>query len=65
MSVNPVVSIPQWAEKVGLADDGRSIAAARELIAKGQGPEVAKVGQREGVPLRDDEVWIPYRSREC
>jgi hypothetical protein len=28
-----MVSIPQWAALAGLADDGRSLAAARALIA--------------------------------
>jgi hypothetical protein len=52
-----IVSIPQWANKAGLADDGRSIAAARGLIATGQGPKVVRAGQREGVRIQDHETW--------
>ncbi len=53
----PVVSIPQWARRAGLADDDRSIATARQLIAKGEGPDVVQVEQRQGVRLRDHETW--------
>lgn len=56
MSV-PVVSIPQWAEIVGLADDGMSLATARRLIAKGAGPKLTKVGRRDGIRLRDHGKW--------
>jgi hypothetical protein len=51
------VSIPQWANKASLADDGRSIAAARRLIATGQGPKVVREGQREGIRIPDHEAW--------
>jgi hypothetical protein len=53
-----IVSIPQWANVAGLADDGRSIAAARGLLAKGQGPQVVREGQRDGVQLQDHETWM-------
>jgi hypothetical protein len=53
-----VVSIPQWAHRAGLADDGGSIATARGLIAKGQGPYVIRDGKREGVPLQNHEAWV-------
>jgi hypothetical protein len=52
-----VVSVPQWAERAGLADDGKSLAAARGLIARGQGPKVVRDGQRDGVQLQDHETW--------
>jgi hypothetical protein len=52
-----IVSIPEWAEFAGLAEDHRSIAAARWLIDTGQGPKVAKVGQRRGVRLQDHARW--------
>jgi hypothetical protein len=51
------ISIPQWAHKTGLADDGRSIATARGLIATGQGPEVVSDGRREGIRIQDHEAW--------
>jgi hypothetical protein len=56
-----VVSIPQWAALVGLADDGRSLAMARKLVAKGGGPKVVRVGRRDGIRLRDHAQWV--RSR--
>jgi hypothetical protein len=52
-----IVSIPQWANTTGLADDGRSIAAARGLIATGQGPKVVRDGRRDGIRIRDHEAW--------
>ena len=51
------LSIPQWAEHSGIADDGRSVAIARILLATGQGPQTVKLGQREGVSLQDHEAW--------
>jgi hypothetical protein len=51
------LSIPQWANKANLADDGRSISAARGLIATGQGPEIVSDGQRHGVQLKDHDAW--------
>lgn len=51
------VSIPQWAHRSGLADDGRSIAAARGLIAQGDGPDVVQIGRLQGVRLQDSEAW--------
>jgi hypothetical protein len=57
-----MVSIPQWAAVVGLAGDGRSLAAARTLIAQGDGPQVVQVRRRRrtdaGVRLRDHERWL-------
>jgi hypothetical protein len=57
-----IVSIPQWAAFVGLADDPRSLAAARALIAQGDGPTVAQVRRRHrtdyGVRRRDHERWV-------
>jgi hypothetical protein len=53
-----VVSVPQWAEIAGLADDGISVATARRLIDTGQGPTVVKVGQRRGVRLQDHARWV-------
>ena len=38
------VSISHWAALAGLADDGRSLATARALIAQGDGPEVVPSG---------------------
>jgi hypothetical protein len=56
------MSIPQWAALAGLADDGRSAATARALIAQGYGPEVVPVRRRDrtdtGIPLRDHERWL-------
>jgi hypothetical protein len=51
------LSLPQWANKVGMADDGRSIATARGLIATGQGPKVVREGRREGIRIHDHEAW--------
>jgi hypothetical protein len=52
-----IVSIPQWANITGLADDGRSIAVARGLLAQGQGPKVVREGRREGIRIHDHEAW--------
>ena len=56
------VSISHWAALAGLADDGRSLAMARALIAQGDGPEVVPVRRRDridiGIPLRDHERWL-------
>lgn len=57
MTAAPVVSIPQWAGIAGLADDGRSLATASRLIAKGEGPETVKVNNRSGVRPRDHAKW--------
>jgi hypothetical protein len=58
----PMVSVPQWAALAGLADDGRSLAAARALIAHGDGPQVVQVRRRRrtdaGVQLRDHRRWV-------
>jgi hypothetical protein len=58
----PIVSILQWATLVGLADDSRSLAAARSLIAEGDGPEVTQVQRRHrtvsGIRLRDHQRWM-------
>jgi hypothetical protein len=51
------LSVPQWAVKANLADDGRSISAARGLIATGQGPKVVSDGRREGIRILDHEAW--------
>jgi hypothetical protein len=40
MSEHRVVSVPQWAGLASLGDDGKSLAAARSLIAKGKGPKI-------------------------
>ena len=56
------VSISHWAALAGLADDGRSLAMARALIAQGDGPEVVPVRRRDrtdtGIPLRDHKRWL-------
>ena len=56
------VSISHWAALAGLADDGRSLATARALVAQGDGPEVVPVRRRDrtdtGIPLRDHERWL-------
>jgi hypothetical protein len=56
------LSIAHWAALVGLADDGRSLASARALIAQGDGPEVVPVRRRDrtdtGIPLRDHKRWL-------
>jgi len=62
----PVVSIPQWAALTGLADDGRSLATARSIIAKGAGPDTVEIKRRtrngivavEGIRLRDHCRWL-------
>jgi hypothetical protein len=62
----PVVRIPQWAGIAGLADDGRSLATARSIIANGAGPETVEVKRRTrngtiavaGVRLRDHRRWL-------
>jgi hypothetical protein len=71
------LSIPQWAEHAGLAepvaggsgarlaDDGRSIATARRLLAMGQGPKLTEVRRRtsngtvaaDGITPRDHKTW--------
>jgi hypothetical protein len=57
-----IVSIPRWARITGLADDGRSIASARRLLAQGDGPAVVKLGrpghEREGIRLADNTAWV-------
>jgi hypothetical protein len=57
-----MVSVPQWAAIAGLADDGRSLAAARALIAQGDGPQVVQVRRRwrtdSGVQVRDHRRWV-------
>jgi hypothetical protein len=59
---HPMVSVPQWAAIAGLADDGRSLAAARALIAQGDGPQVVQVRRRwrtdSGVQVRDHRRWV-------
>jgi hypothetical protein len=61
-----IASIAQWAGLIGLADDARSLAAARTLIAQGDGPEVVPVRRRKrtdsGVRLSDHERWA--RTKE-
>jgi hypothetical protein len=56
------VSISHWAALAGLAEDGRSLAATRALIAQGDGPEIVQVRRRDrtdtGIPLRDHERWL-------
>jgi hypothetical protein len=57
-----VVSIPHWAALIGLADDNQSRAAARALIAQGDGPEVVQVRRwrrtNAGVLLRSHRRWL-------
>jgi hypothetical protein len=57
IALRRTVSVPQWAEIAGLADDGMSVATARRLIDTGQGPTVVKVGRRHGVRLQDHVRW--------
>jgi hypothetical protein len=56
------MSIPHWARLAGLAEDDRSLATARLLIAQGDGPEVVPVSRRyrtdTGVQLRDHQRWL-------
>jgi len=56
------MSLPQWAALAGLADDGRSLATARSLIAQGDGPEVVPVRRRHrtdtGVQLGSHQRWL-------
>ena len=52
-----VVSIPQWAGHAGLADDGRSIATARQQLARGEGPATTAVDSRHGINLDDHATW--------
>jgi hypothetical protein len=56
-SRNRLVSVAQWAEHVGLADDGRSIATARQAVARGDGPPLTNDGNRGGVHLDDHAKW--------
>ena len=46
------VGISHWAALAGLADDGRSLATARALIAQGDGPDVVPLQRR----ARKDEA---------
>ena len=56
------MSLPQWAALAGLADDGRSLATARSLIAQGDGPEVVPVRRPlrtdTGVQLGSHQRWL-------
>jgi hypothetical protein len=56
------VSLWQWAALAGLAEDGRSLATARALIAQGDGPEVVPVRRRHrtdsGILPRDHQQWL-------
>jgi hypothetical protein len=56
------VSISHWAALAGLAEDGRSLATARSLIAKGDGPEVVPVRRPHrtdaGVQLGSHQRWL-------
>ena len=53
-----VVSVAQWAKIAGLADDGTSLATARRILAKGDGPTLVQVGPRKrGVSLSDHARW--------
>ena len=54
---NRVVSVAQWAEHAGLADDGRSITAARQALARGEGPLLTNICNRDGVNLDDHARW--------
>lgn len=57
-----IVGVRQWARianrAVGAVDDGQSVAAARGLIATGEGPPVTRVGRRDGVRIEDHERWL-------
>lgn len=53
-----VVSIAQWAEVAGLAEDVTSLSMARDLIARGEGPPVVQIGRRKGVQLHDHAKWV-------
>jgi hypothetical protein len=56
------VSISHWAALAGLAEDGRSLATARSLIAQGDGPEVVPVRRPHrtdtGVQLGSHQRWL-------
>jgi hypothetical protein len=65
MSEHRVVSVPQWAGLASLGDDGKSLAAARSLIAKGKGPKIVELKRQtrngpvavDGVRLSDHAKW--------
>ena len=56
------VSLAQWAALAGLAEDARSLATARALIAQGDGPKVMLVRRRHridyGVLPHDHQRWL-------
>jgi hypothetical protein len=55
--MSAINTIPMWAEKAGLAEDGRSLATARRLLKSGEGPKIVCVNGREGISLRDHAKW--------
>jgi hypothetical protein len=64
-SEHRIVSIPQWAKLAALADDGRSIAAARSLLSQGHGPATTDIQRKtrngaiivQGIPLSEHQMW--------
>jgi hypothetical protein len=52
-----IVSIPQWAGLAGLADDDLSLATARKILAKGEGPKIERDGRRDGIRFSDHAKW--------
>ncbi|MGO9631514.1 MAG: hypothetical protein ACLPXW_21315 [Xanthobacteraceae bacterium] len=54
-----LIGIPHWAGLIGLADDDRSRAVARALIAQGDGPQTKqRKRKKSGVRLRDHQDWL-------
>ena len=60
MTARYVISIPEWARIAGLAEDGQSIAVARQILGTDAAPDVAHVVQHPipGVDLRAHRRWL-------
>lgn len=52
-----ILSIPQWAGKAALADDGKSIATARKLVTTSDGPVTTKIRRIPYVKASDHQAW--------
>jgi hypothetical protein len=52
-----MMSVPQWAGLAGLADDILSLAVARKLLAKGEGPKIERDGRRDGIRFSNHAKW--------
>jgi hypothetical protein len=58
-----IISVAQWAGRMGLADDDRSRAIARKVIADGDGPATTRVRRSNaladvGIKFRDHRRWV-------